>query len=865
MARGPFVLRRFQAEALASVDAGRDRGRDRFWVSLPPGAGKTIVGTELIATLERPAVVFCPNTAIQAQWIATWERYGRGGADADRGLGADVTVLTYQSLAVFDHDDRDVDDALVDQLHGNGRELVAALRAAGPLTLVLDECHHLLEVWGALLAEVLAELPDAVVLGLTATPPTVLDRRQAGQVRTLFGDIAYSASIPAAVREGDLAPFAELAWLVEPTPAERHWLDDAARRFVDLTTDLLDPSFGSTPLLTWCDQRFGDLPMPWHHLERDDPDLARAGLRLVAADLLSLPAGARLREQHRQAMTADDWAVLVHDWVRSCLVRSGDPGDERVLDDLRQAMPGIGYQVTRRGVSAAASSLHRVLSRSEAKMGGAADVVATEHRVLGERLRAVVVCDHERAPATSSAALRDAPTLYGSAVQVMVALRDVAVRSVLVTGRTVAAQESTARDLVDFVAERDPSLALSLEPLADLPELVTVVGWSSRQWVPHVTAFLEQGRAHVLVGTRALLGEGWDASGVNALVDLSTAATTSAVVQTRGRALRIDPEWPEKVAITWSVVCVASDHPGGDADYRRFVRKHEGYFGVDDDGDVISGVAHVDPRFSPFAPPPSDQLEAISLDMADRSAARAEIRERWRVGEPYEDRIGHTLWVRPGEGAPVAPGEEAARSSLADRVIDPPSHRMGPAGPVPSPGSPAPRRRPWRAARACAVDAGPVAYAWVVADTMAALDLGVPRGAADVEAHIGADGQYRLRLERVDEQTAGVFVEALDELLAPIVSSRHLIARDVAPPPSWRAGWAVLAGTHRPLAREWFAVPTVFGRRKDRRAAFSVAWSRWISVNDTVPVDDPVAQAALVTWIGRSALETTTTVRTAWS
>ena len=42
------------------------------------------------------------------------------------------------------------------------------------MTLVLDECHHLLEVWGRLLRDVLAELPDAFVLGLTATPPDTL-------------------------------------------------------------------------------------------------------------------------------------------------------------------------------------------------------------------------------------------------------------------------------------------------------------------------------------------------------------------------------------------------------------------------------------------------------------------------------------------------------------------------------------------------------------------------------------------------------------------------------------------------------------------------------------------------------------------
>ena len=110
---------------------------------------------------------------------------------------------------------------LLHALHPNGRALVARLKAVGDLTLVLDECHHLLEVWGRLLREVLEELPDAFALGLTATPPSSLTEEQHRLVEELFGDTLFSVSIPAVVREGDLAPFAELAWLTTPTPTER--------------------------------------------------------------------------------------------------------------------------------------------------------------------------------------------------------------------------------------------------------------------------------------------------------------------------------------------------------------------------------------------------------------------------------------------------------------------------------------------------------------------------------------------------------------------------------------------------------------------------------------------------------------------
>lgn len=71
--------------------------------------------------------------------------------------------------------------------------------------------------------------------------------------------------------------------------------------------------------------------------------------------------------------------------------------------------------------------------------------------------------------------------------------------------------------------------------------------WSSRRWVPHVTRFFESGDSHTLVGTRGLLGEGWDARRVTGLVDLTSVTTTTAVVQTRGRALPTDPAWATSI------------------------------------------------------------------------------------------------------------------------------------------------------------------------------------------------------------------------------------------------------------------------------------------------------------------------------
>ncbi|NGN69294.1 DEAD/DEAH box helicase family protein, partial [Streptomyces sp. A7024] len=687
--RAPDGLRVHQTEALAELERVFAGGRRRAWVVLPPGTGKTLAGLEAARRLGRPVVVLGPNTAIQGQWVREWtQRFENApAAGTGRALADAVNVLTYQALANFDPD-AEVDEeggaagSHIERLRPQGREVVEAMRGLGAFTLLLDECHHLLDTWGELVAELLRELPEATVIGLTATPPERLTRAEAELVDELFGPAVTGPSIPAAVREGFLAPFAELAWLTAPTAEEAQWLAAEAERFTELTTDLLDPGFASVPFLEWLDERVvarrragSDRPaMPWPRFEREHPELAAAALRFHHAGLLALPEGARVREEHRHAPGAADWVCLLDDYVMRCLRRSGAAGDAAAVEAIRAALPAVGYALTARGVRGGRSPVDRVLARSAAKTRAVREILGAEHAALGDRLRAVVLCDYERATATLPARLTGVLDEQAGAARLVLAElladeRTAALEPVLVTGRTVAASARTAKALAEFCVAREPGLRL--DPVAGdgLVELTGTGGWQSRRWVPLVTRFFEEGGARVLIGTRAMLGEGWDARGVNTLVDLTEATTATAVVQTRGRALRTDPAWPEKTAHTWSVVCVAAGHPKGAADFERFVRKHEGYFGITDAGEVMAGVAHVHAGLSPYAPPEEGEFDRFNAVMLRRAEERPRVRELWRVGEPYDDRLVHTVRVAGGgvrrgpaavggavAGAPVPPG-----------------------------------------------------------------------------------------------------------------------------------------------------------------------------------------------------------------
>ena len=227
----------------------------------------------------------------------------------------------------------------------------------GPWTLVLDECHHLLATWGALvnaLASVLG--PQTALIGLTATPVTALTQWQRTLHDELFGTADFVVATPALVKEGDLAPYQELVYLTEPTPDEEAWVATDRARFAELMLELIDQKVGSMSLAVWLHARIVDRStsdgnqLAWSSFERAEPDLALSGLRFAYDGMIPLPDGARLREQHRVKPAAQDWVNVFTDFSIGHLQNSQDLRDAQALTAIKRVLPGLGYRLTSRGV-----------------------------------------------------------------------------------------------------------------------------------------------------------------------------------------------------------------------------------------------------------------------------------------------------------------------------------------------------------------------------------------------------------------------------------------------------------------------------------------------------------------------------------
>jgi len=78
--------------------------------------------------------------------------------------------------------------------------------------------------------------------------------------------------------------------------------------------------------------------------------------------------------------------------------------------------------------------------------------------------------------------------------------------------------------------------------------------------VEFVGKLFEKGEIQILIGTKSLLGEGWDSPCINSLILASFVGSFVLSNQMRGRAIRIDKNDPNKVSNIWHLVTVEPEH-----------------------------------------------------------------------------------------------------------------------------------------------------------------------------------------------------------------------------------------------------------------------------------------------------------------
>ncbi|MGK2349296.1 DEAD/DEAH box helicase [Actinomyces sp. W5033] len=606
----------------------------------------------------------------------------------------------------------ELDDTAVESLLAPGaRRRLDALVRSGTATVVLDECHHLTAHWAVVVQYLLRRLSAAgaapTLIGLTATQPSTEDSSWS-RYHALLGDVDAEIPLPAVVRAGHLAPARSLVWFTTPTAQETAFLEARGAELrarvaqtllapdgIDFLLDLVAPvpegrapgQAGHAAPASGAVQRAG-APVP---ASREEV-LARLAAGIDADPVLATAAAAVLRRTGTYTPTAlsvlvvpelpDVGSLGLEDELR--LV--GRYALERVLPDpsrrgewqgLRDLLGGLGVSLTDSGLRAGRSPLDLIAASTRAKDTAVVEVLRAELDALGERLCAVVVTDAAERSATHKALDVLAGAHSGRPVGgVLRCLETVLTDQRLRALHPVALTSSHLR-----LASGEESLLERLRTETGLPLSVTDDGWTTRVTAPAgrasglvlaVCRLVAAGQVRLVLGTRGLLGEGWDCPQVNTLVDLTTATTATAVCQLRGRTVRLDPAWPGKVAHTWSLACLLPTEAGlaQQPDLARLERKldHQWSLRVQDPGAgdgsgrpalITTGPAGV---LEPEQVAVLDALAGAAPQRAPLGTAAAVARLNAGTVASLSDRAGERQAWLAGAGAAHAAGSGATGS-----------------------------------------------------------------------------------------------------------------------------------------------------------------------------------------------------------
>ena len=588
-----------------------------------PGSGKTTIGIELIARFGNPALVLVPTVTIREQWV---ERIQTAFLENEQKIPdlvsqnlkemRPLTIVTYQAFhsamnQLQSQEDGEAEDFV-------GFDLLASLRAQKVATLCLDECHHLRNEWWKSLEAFRKQYEQLQVISLTATPPYDSEPELWERYIRMCGEIDQEITVPELVKEDTLCPHQDFVYVCSPTAEESERL----KQFEETKWDYI------------------------HHLIVDPDYMHSQGLTIP-------PSLQNLLGTQKLPPLTSYWLETL---LQSMLYQTPDWYED--LDGYRKKLEADlkarGLVEKRQVYLVKSKASDQLLTQSLGKLSAIADIFWTEYESLGQELRQLVLADYIRKDFATylgddQATISQLGVLpYFESIRRKAQEQEIPVSLAVLSGSVVILPTDVASELKELL----PQVRLSFSSIGHLDQkhyVQVVFPSSAKGIVAAVTELFQRGRIQVLVGTKSLLGEGWDAPCVNSLILGSFVGSFMLSNQMRGRAIRIWPGHPEKTSNIWHLVALEpirilplsgekeEQDLNTNQDLQTLSRRMEHFLGLAYDYDTIE--TGLDRLAFPKPPFKKSQIRAYNERIKALSKDRASLREKWQSSLIVADKL----------------------------------------------------------------------------------------------------------------------------------------------------------------------------------------------------------------------------------
>lgn len=617
-------------------------------VIAPPGSGKTVLGLEVAIRLNKPTLILAPTIAIRNQWIQRFcELFLQTNLTPD-WVSRDIrnpkfmTVVTYQGLHAACNnlriEEQDTEDEEETEENGNGRSrnpnldnIVSGLKSQNIKTIVVDEAHHLKNEWWQTLTKVKEKL-DPIIVGLTATPPYDVTATEWQRYIDLNGPVDTEISVPELVIEGDLCPHQDYVYFTLPTEKENESIVDFRQNIEKLFQEIkIDGT-----IIKAIEQH------PIWQNPTEQLDWIYSNLSYYSACLIFLKSNNKeIPETHLEVIGDKKFEIpkLDYEWIETLLEFylykekehfKAFEGHQKTLENRLRRYGAI----ERRQINF--SHNRRVtgfLTSSLSKLNGIKDIVDFEYKNLGNDLRMVILSDFIRKEFYINAPENNLDLNKIGVIPIFEKLRrenKEGKKIAVLTGSMIIIPASAYSAFEAKAAKYGiTQINSSSVPFDSNYVLIDQTGQLKHDIVHIVTQIFQRGEIEVLIGTKSLLGEGWDAPAINSLILASFVGSFVLSNQMRGRAIRSQNGKSNKTGNIWHLVCIDPTSPTGGDDFDLLKRRFRSFVGVTfrEEPGIENGVGRLN---LPENIHHKEEAERKNIEMFTHAGDRRSLKERWK-------------------------------------------------------------------------------------------------------------------------------------------------------------------------------------------------------------------------------------------
>ena len=530
-----YEYRNYQKRALKDIDKYIDD--NKIHIVAAPGAGKTILALKLVFDFNVNTLILVPTIAIREQWV---ERMLNDFTNIDKEhISTSLkdlkkfNIISYQALYEYDKE-----------------EIKKIIKKNNIHTIVLDEAHHLRNAWWRLLSQVFEELKNVKIISLTATPPYD-DEKNFEKYIELCGEIDAQINIPELVGEKNLCPHQDFIYFNIPTEEQEKQINEYRAN--------------SIKVIKWVENNQNIIKAIATHKfiidYKNNIDDVITNYNIFVIMLKFLNNRKIFVNKYIKDMNKRFSPMKICDYENlfKYLLYTNDKEFEvieRDLKKLKSMLLQIGAIDNGNINLLYNKKIEKELSQNIGKLYSINAIIKHEYDCLKDKLKLVVITDFIKDDYS------DWDDSEINQLGVMPIFRNItqdlkSLKICVLTGSTIIIPTDTVQIFIDICKNnniKDENIVAN--EIGNDFKYSRIQLKNNSLIVKIITELFKKSDISVLIGTVALIGEGWDAPFVNTLIMASSISSYVTSNQIRGRAIRIDKQNILKEANIWHLVCL---------------------------------------------------------------------------------------------------------------------------------------------------------------------------------------------------------------------------------------------------------------------------------------------------------------------